>query len=130
MTLTKEQREAYGEDWPFISAGVRKRAGDRCECLGECGWSRHQAAIDAEDRDDPASVDDPDKGGPISMEDGRCPALNGQPSPFTGSTVVLTVAHLDHNGHEAVHTIDRLKAMCQGCHLAYDRAHRNTGGPS
>lgn len=36
-------------------------------------------------------------------------------------TIVLTVAHLDHDewNHE-VH-LDRLAALCQKCHFAYDR---------
>jgi hypothetical protein len=35
--------------------------------------------------------------------------------------VVLTVAHLDHTP-EHCHP-DNLRAMCQGCHLHYDRDH-------
>jgi hypothetical protein len=34
---------------------------------------------------------------------------------------VLTVAHLDHTP-ENVHPAN-LRAMCQGCHLRYDRDH-------
>jgi hypothetical protein len=34
--------------------------------------------------------------------------------------VVLTVAHLDHDETNWSVTIDRLKAMCQICHLRYD----------
>ena len=50
-----------------------------------------------------------------------CRAANGEPHPDTGSRVVLTVAHLDHTPE---HCDDRnLKAMCQRCHLYYDRHH-------
>lgn len=35
-------------------------------------------------------------------------------------TVVLTVAHLDHDEENHNVNIDRLKAMCQLCHLRYD----------
>lgn len=31
MPLTKEQRAAYGPDWPEISKRIRARAGNRCE---------------------------------------------------------------------------------------------------
>lgn len=34
--------------------------------------------------------------------------------------VILTVAHLDHDETNHNVTDDRLKAMCQKCHLAYD----------
>lgn len=45
-------------------------------------------------------------------------AEHGQPHPITGSTVVLTVAHLDPN-YEHV-SEDDVAAMCQRCHLTYD----------
>lgn len=106
--LTAEQRAAYGDDWPAVSRAVRDRSGGRCECAGECGWTRHV---------------DPMLGG-HPAEGGRCEALNGEPSPYTGSTVVLTAAHLDRDGHTGTNNPDRLKAMCQGCHLAYDRSAR------
>jgi hypothetical protein len=52
---------------------------------------------------------------------GRCPNLDAQPAYGSGSTVVLTVAHLDHTPE---HCDDgNLKAMCQGCHLHYDKDH-------
>lgn len=35
-------------------------------------------------------------------------------------TVVLTVAHLDHDEENHAVTLDRLKALCQPCHLRYD----------
>lgn len=107
MTLTWKQRAAYGPDWPTITRDIRVRAEERCECTGECDWGPHMLHVNNADR----------------LTE-RCPAMNGYPSPLTGSVVVLTVAHLDHNGHEGVHDPDRLKAMCQGCHLSYDRNHR------
>lgn len=50
-----------------------------------------------------------------------CRAANGEPHPETGSRVVLTVAHLDHTPENC--SDDNLKAMCQRCHLHYDRHH-------
>ena len=56
------------------------------------------------------------------VEDGeRCSAVNGQPHPLTGSKVVLTVAHLDHQPENCAD--DNLQAMCQRCHLRYDAKH-------
>lgn len=50
-----------------------------------------------------------------------CGAENYKPHPITGSRVVLTVAHLDHNPQNCAD--DDLKALCQRCHLRYDAAH-------
>lgn len=47
-----------------------------------------------------------------------CRAENGKPHPVTGSIVVLTVAHVEHdlgkNGPED------LRDWCQRCHLTHD----------
>lgn len=50
-----------------------------------------------------------------------CDAEHGQPNPVTGSKVVLTVAHLDHDPTNNAE--DNLAALCQRCHLAYDADH-------
>ena len=50
-----------------------------------------------------------------------CRAENAAPHPVTGSKVVLTVAHLDHQPENCED--DNLRAMCQRCHLTYDAAH-------
>lgn len=39
-------------------------------------------------------------------------------------TCVLTVAHLDHTPEH--NDAANLRAMCQGCHLAYDRAYHES----
>lgn len=94
MPIRPENRARYPDDWDEISGRIKERAGGRCECEGECGRGTHQ---------------------------GRCPNLNGQPAYGSGSTVVLTTAHLDHTPEHC--TDENLKAMCQGCHLHYDREH-------
>ena len=53
-----------------------------------------------------------------------CGAENYQPHPVTGSKVILTVAHLDHNPANCAD--DNLKALCQKCHLTYDAQHHAT----
>ena len=50
----------------------------------------------------------------------ECGAENGQPNPDTGSRVVLTVAHLDHDPRNCAD--GNLRAWCQRCHLRYDAA--------
>ena len=54
-----------------------------------------------------------------------CMAENAKPHPVTGSTVVLTVAHLDHVPENVGTPGQRpnLRAWCQRCHLTYDAAH-------
>lgn len=62
-----------------------------------------------------------------------CRAANHQPHPETGSEVVLTIGHLDHqpehcdgmeNGGDLL-PIEQsnLRAWCQRCHLNYDHDH-------
>lgn len=92
-------RRRYPDDWKAITLAIRERAGDRCECEGECG--RDHA--------------------------GRCRSERGYPNPDTGSRVVITVAHLWRGPCAECHAVGRkcgepshLKAMCQACHLAYD----------
>ena len=94
MPIRPENRNRYPKDWPEISARIRARAGDRCECEGECGRGTH---------------------------DGRCQNRQAQPAYGTGSKVVLTTAHLDHVPEHC--DDENLRSMCQGCHLHYDRHH-------
>lgn len=47
-----------------------------------------------------------------------CRAVNGAPHPVTGSKVVLTTAHLDHDPSNC--RLDNLKHWCQRCHITYD----------
>lgn len=95
MPIRPENRDRYPVDWPLLSGRIRfGRAGGRCECTGECGRGTHA---------------------------GRCPNRHGEAAYGTGSRVVLTVAHLDHAPEHCDPA--NLRAMCQGCHLHYDRDH-------
>lgn len=51
-----------------------------------------------------------------------CRARHGEPQPVTGSRVVLTTAHLDHQPEN--NAPENLKAWCQRCHNTYDLQHR------
>jgi len=94
VPIRPENRERYPADWPQISRAAKERAWWQCECLGECGRGTHT---------------------------GRCPNRQGWPAHGTGSMVVLTTAHLDHTPENC--DPQNLRAMCQGCHLHYDRDH-------
>lgn len=50
-----------------------------------------------------------------------CRAENGKPHPVTGSKVVLTTAHLNHDKTDC--RPENLKCWCQRCHLTYDARH-------
>lgn len=52
-----------------------------------------------------------------------CGAHNYWPHPVTGSYVVLTVAHLDHDITN--NSFFNLAALCQRCHLSYDSKHHS-----
>ncbi|WJR32448.1 hypothetical protein P3F83_18225 [Mycobacteroides immunogenum] len=95
MPIRPENRARYPKDWREISRRIRfERAQGRCECVGECGRNTHR---------------------------GRCLNVNGAPAYGTGSRVVLTVAHLNHTPEDC--RDENLRAMCQGCHLHYDKDH-------
>jgi hypothetical protein len=100
MPIKPENRRRYPFNWRLISDRIRfDRAKGRCECEGECGLHRTTP-------------------GPR-----RCEEVHGQPAKWAKGRVVLTVAHLDHTPEHCAN--DNLKAMCQRCHLRYDREHHS-----
>ncbi len=119
-------RADYPPNWEKLRAAVLLRCSGRCECIGDCGVAHRTL---------PAIGD-----GPLGVErrrqaewdiatstSDRCLALNGLDHPHTGSKVVLSTAHLCHDSKcdDLLH----LKAMCQCCHLNYDRnQHAETRG--
>ena len=54
-----------------------------------------------------------------------CRAVNGKPHPDSGSRVVLTTAHLDHQPENC--DPENLRAWCQRCHNVYDAPTRRSG---
>jgi len=54
-----------------------------------------------------------------------CRAENGKAHPVTGSIVVLTVAHLNHQPEDC--DDENLRAWCQRCHNTYDAPMRRAG---
>lgn len=118
MPIRPENRDRYPADWDQISYTIKvDRAGLRCECEGECRGEKHRMWLRLVGRD-------PEVTGP------RCPNRHGEPSLFGRGRVVLTTAHLDHIPEHC--DPSNLRAMCQSCHLNYDREHhaetRSRGG--
>lgn len=118
MPIRKEERERYPVNWRAISDRIRfDRAGGRCECRGECGYDhgyRIQGGVIPGEGGGPLDE-------PLDIQGDRCVALHGHPHPVTHSKVVLTVAHLDHTPENCDDS--NIKAMCQRCHLSYDKEH-------
>lgn len=81
----------YPENWSEISAEMRARAGNRCECSGQCGLHRGQ----------------------------RCLETDGADAQFASGKVVLTTAHLNHYPPDC--RDENLLVMCNTCHLRYDQ---------
>ncbi len=103
--IRPENRDRYPGDWKQISERIRfERAAGRCECEGECGMPAHASMM-------------------IDTGEARCLNSNGEPTVYGArrSIVVLTTAHLDHTPENCAP--ENLRAMCQGCHLWYDREH-------
>lgn len=110
MTFRKER---YPADWKAIRAAIMARAGDACECTGQCG--------------------DPHADGPCAaphmeriLRDHREPARWSEHDPELAglnpesTKVILTVAHVDHD--ERNNDPSNLLALCQRCHLKLDAA--------
>ncbi len=98
MPLSREARAKYPPDWDERALAVKEAAGWRCQCTGYCK-----------------------RPGDHLGADGRCVNVHGRPAYGTGARVVLTAAHLDHDPWNWEDP--RIRALCNGCHLHYDREH-------
>ena len=121
MPIRPSERARYPKDWPAITARIRERAGNKCECIGQCGDSHcaprglcgvPNGASIARLRENPAVwLDMPEiERGEIDLDDYLDPIR-----------VVLTVAHIDHAPEH--NDPSNLLALCQRCHLKMDTKH-------
>lgn len=117
MPIRPENKARYPKDWPAISRRIRERAGNQCECDGDMCGLRHYVNEDGKQVDLKPAL--------WIVAGVRCTARNGEPHPVTGSPVVLTVAHLDHQPENVADK--NLKAWCQRCHNCYDAPMRARG---
>lgn len=113
MPIRPSKRERYPKDWRAISARIRERDGNKCKwCDAPNGASIVRLVADPSRWRLAADVawmypDDPNRAryqAPIQ--------------------VVLTVAHLNHQPEDC--RDENLAALCQRCHLQYDRKHHMT----
>lgn len=108
----------YPANWKsYIVPNVIARAGNRCEC---CGLANKSIvwAVKFQVKDDDGRY----KIKSIWFRDSRDADREacGNKHLVRAVQVVLTIAHLDHDETNESVTLDRLKAMCQICHLRYD----------
>ena len=104
MPIRPEKMKLYpggstrSKEWLAIREAILLRAGGRCE-----GLLTYNADF-------------------AGTREKRCSAWNHKRHPRTGSKVVLTIAHLDHDPGNSDPA--NLRALCQQCHNRYDAEHR------
>ncbi len=100
----------YPPNWKTeIRPAVLKRAGNCCE---DCAVPNHEL------------IYRPTKGKSdwkLMPEGHEADAMALDGIKFT--KIILTIAHLDHDKLNHDVKLDRLKALCQRCHLRYDMNH-------
>lgn len=84
----------YPKNWKEIRSKILDRSSGRCECLGFCGLH-------------------------CRSKQKRCEEMNGRSAVWAKGIIVLTIAHLCH--HKNCSDENHLVALCQRCHLRYDR---------
>src|SRR3990167_10311144 len=100
----------YPPNWKTeIRPAILKRAENKCE---DCGAPNH------------AIIYRPHKGKSdwkLFQEgmEAEAMSLDG----IKATKIILTIAHLDHDKRNHDISMDRLKALCQRCHLRYDMNH-------
>ena len=116
MPIRPELRHHYGAAWKLVRAKILERAGNRCE------WCR---------RPNRATTVVLPCGCWFAPAEGRCGEVTtiGRPDghvfgrtcsgSFRVAKTVLTVAHLNHVPGDDRE--ENLRALCQRCHLRYDR---------
>jgi hypothetical protein len=116
-SMHKKKKDRYNRDWLAVSSDIRiRRANNRCEFCGlEHGRLIHWKKFGHDTYASQAELEQLEmlKAEGLMTYWQRLKALKLK-------QVCLTVAHLDHN--ERNDDPKNLLALCQWCHLSYDRA--------
>lgn len=116
--------DRYPKNWKRIRNEILERCKNRCECRGECG-KNHGTVTDTTVH---RLRTDFTVGEMLECSiafDPQCREMHMQrPKSFGGKRVVLTIAHTNHSRNPKCAHRDKLKAMCQACHLRFDRNHK------
>lgn len=107
MPIKPENKARYPKDWNAIRRRILERAEHACEFCGVANYSYGFRAGDG------SFV-------PLQNED-EAFATGRLPPDTKLIKIVLTIAHLDHTPEH--NDPANLKALCQRCHLRYDREH-------
>ena len=106
MPIKEENKKLYPANWNEIREAILKRANNRCEF---CGVENHIKGFRT-------------KSGQFLRTDNN--ELNARIAECLHHKIfkiVLTIAHLDHNPKN--NSPENLRALCQKCHLNYDKKH-------
>lgn len=123
MPIRPENKARYPQDWPEISARIRKRAGNKCE---ECGVPNYEYGGRAPDGTWHKSLPLGEKLLRLEWpQPGDYAFCKGWPTKLRIVRIVLTVAHLNHQPEDC--RDENLKAWCQRCHNRYDSKERRAG---
>lgn len=118
MPIRESERHRYPADWPEISRRIREGAGQVCEFCGVANYALGAFIGGLWHKAEPRGTglrDDPRPGEMF-------PCRRGESVVWARvRRIVLTVAHMDHQPENCA--AENLKALCQRCHLAYDRPH-------
>lgn len=104
MPIKPENKKLYPKNWKEIRQSILTRANNKCEF---CGVENHKWGYR-------------DKNGEFVISEG----MQQEADELDGEhlfKIVLTIAHLDHNPQN--NNPENLKALCQKCHLNYDKEH-------
>ncbi|MFL1463389.1 hypothetical protein ACI6QG_14380 [Roseococcus sp. DSY-14] len=116
MPIRAEFRPLYPPHWKALSAEVRfVRARGRCERCGRPHACRLRCLPDGRWWDEASRTWRDGRNRPA-----RWPDLTEAAASRT-TFVVLAAAHLNHDPRD--NRLRNLRALCQRCHLAHDRAH-------
>lgn len=113
MPIRRELRHLYrGPAWEQLRRETLERAGHRCE---RCAKPHHARVF--------VTRDSTGRWKPLRLGAWRDRSGRPCPAPASGTaysiTVVLTIAHLDHDPRR--NEPKNLAALCQSCHLAHDQ---------
>lgn len=117
MPISLENKSRYPSDWKQIRSKILERAGNKCEI---CGVANYELIYRGVYRGKTCWQDM--EGNIFAYPSGEKIGEN-----YVGSVgnegkltfVVLTIAHLDHTPEN--NDPANLKALCQKCHLGYDK---------
>lgn len=101
----------YPKNWKELREQVLKRADNKCEF---CGVPNYEIIY----RDLQGNWHTKNKVNNMKSDEGFI--LFGDNFNWKPTKIILTIAHLDHDKENYDVSIDRLRALCQRCHLRYD----------